>query len=111
MLRPGFITLCVAVLVTLGLGSAWAFVVTDPATTARNAVTALLKNRVVDTVVQQHGRLRQMAQRLSAHTTLEKYRFQGPPHWRAHAADAGTSPNSHGYLEALTYGDPTGAQF
>jgi hypothetical protein len=111
MARPRVVTLFVAVLVTLGLGSAWAFVVTDPATTARNAVTALLKSQVVDTIVQQHDRLRRMAQRLSAHTTLDKYRVQAPPRWRPHATDAETSPHSHGYLDALRYGDPTGAQF
>lgn len=111
MQYPRFVTLFGAVLVTLGLGSAWAFVVTDPATTARNAVTAVLTSRIVDTIVQQHDRLRRMAQRLSAHTTLDKYAVQGPPGWRAHASDPETFPYSHGYLDALTYGDPTGAQF
>ena len=52
-----------------------------------------------------------MAQRLSAHTNLNKYAAQGPPRWRAHASDPETSPYIHGYLDALTYGDPTGAQF
>jgi hypothetical protein len=52
-----------------------------------------------------------MAQRLSAHTTLDKYAAQGPPAWRAHASDPETFPYSHGYLDAMTYGDPTGAQF
>ena len=41
--------IAVVVLVVLfsGLSSAWAFVVTDPATTARNAVTAVLKSRLL----------------------------------------------------------------
>ncbi|MBI4486989.1 MAG: hypothetical protein HY655_13355 [Acidobacteria bacterium] len=111
MPRPRFVMLFVTGLVTLGLGSAWAFVVTDPATTARNAVTAVLKSQIVDTIVQQHDRLRRMAQRLSAHTTLDKYAVHGPPGWRAHASDPETFPYSHGYLDALTHGDPTGAQF
>lgn len=111
MPRPRFVTLSLAVLLTLGLGSAWAFVVSDPATTARTAVTAVLKNQIVDTIVQQHDRLRRMARRLSAHTTLDKYAIHGPPGWRAHAANPETFPYSRGYLDALTYGDPTGAQF
>ena len=38
-------------LLTLGLGSAWAQIaVTDPATTARNAVVAALKDRILDVV-------------------------------------------------------------
>ena len=79
MTHPRFVTLFVAALVMFGLGSAWAFVVTDPATTARNAVTAVLKSQIVDTIVQQHHRLRGMAGRLSAHTSLDKYAAQGPP--------------------------------
>ena len=111
MLPRPLVTACVVVLVTLGLSSAWAFVVTDPATTAKNAVTAVLKSHIVDTIVQQHDRLGRMAQRLSAHTTLNKYAVQGPPRWPTHASDPETFPHAHGYLGALTYGDPTGAQF
>ena len=105
------ITLCVLVLVTVGFSSAWAFVVTDPVTTARNAVTAVLTRQIVDTIVQQHARLRRMAERLSAHTALDKYAVPEPPPWRLHATDADTFPYGHGYLVALTYGDPTGVQF
>lgn len=111
MARRRFVTLLVAMLVTLGLGSAWAFVVTDPATTARNAVTAVLKSQIVDTIVQQHDRLRRMAQRLSAHTALDKYAVHGPPRWGTPASDPDTFPHAYGYLGALTHGDPTGAQF
>jgi hypothetical protein len=102
MSRPRLVTVFVAVLVTLNLGSAWAFVfvVTDPATTVKNAVTAVLKRQIVDTIRQQHDRLRRMAQRLSAHTTLAKYAIQDPPRWRPHTADPETFPYSHGYLDA-----------
>jgi conjugal transfer/entry exclusion protein len=104
-------TTCVLVVVTVGLSSAWAFVVTDPATTARNAVTAVLTRQIVDTIVQQHDQLCRMAQRLSAHTSLEKYIVPEPPRWHPHASNPETVPYGHGYLGALTYGDPTGAQF
>lgn len=105
------VSLCVIVLVTVGFSSAWAFVVTDPLTTARNAVTAVLTRQIVDTIIQQHDRLRRMALRLSAHTPLEKYAVPGPPPWRPYTVDAETFPYGHGYLGALTYGDPTGVQF
>src|SRR5712691_1402422 len=111
MRRRCVVALCVVVLLTRGLGSAWAFIVTDPATTARNAVTAVFTSHIVDVIVQQHERLRRMARRLSAHTTLDTYAVPEPPPWRPHASDADTVPYGHGYLAALTYGDPTGAQF
>ena len=111
MLPRPLVTACVVILVTLGLGSAWAFVVTDPATTARNAVTAVLRSQIADTIVQQHDHLRRMARRLSAYTTLDKYAVQGAPRRRAHAPDPDTLPYGHGYVGALSYGDPTGAQF
>jgi hypothetical protein len=75
---------------SLTVGSAWAFVVTDPATTARNAVTAVLRSQIVDTIVQQHDHLRRMARRLSAYTTLDKYAVQGPPRRRAPVPDPDT---------------------
>ena len=111
MRRSRVVTLCVVVLVTVGLSSARAFVVTDPVTTARNAVTAVLTRQIVDTIVRQHERLRRMAERLSAHTPLAKYAVPEPPRWRPHASDPATFPYGHGYLGALTYGDPTGTQF
>jgi hypothetical protein len=66
-------------LVVCTAGSAWAFVVTDSATTARNAITAALKNHIVETVLQQRDRLDRMAARLSAVTSLERYRSGPPP--------------------------------
>jgi hypothetical protein len=111
MHRRYVVTVVVVVVVTVGLSSAWAFVVTDPATTVRNAVTAALKREVVDTISRQHDRLLRMARRLSAHTSLDKYVAPEAPHWRPHASDPDTFPYGHGYLGALTYGDPTGAQF
>jgi len=110
MLPRPLVTACVVV-VTLGLGSAWAFVVTDPATTARNAVTAIARSRIVDTIVQQHDRLRRMTRRLSAYTNLDRYAVQGPPRPRTHAPDPDTFPYGQGYLGALSYGDSTGVQF
>ena len=94
---------------SVGLSSAWAFVVTDPATTARNAVTAVLKSQLVQTLVAQHDRLQRMARRLSAYTNLDKYAPGDPPQWRSHRSDE--SLFSQAYNEALTVGDADGAAY
>jgi hypothetical protein len=92
-------------MVVAGLSSAWAFVVTDVATTLRNAVTAELKDRILDTLTAQVERLEQMATRLSALTDLTKYRTDGSPRWAAH------NPESTGFLRALNEGDPAGIEY
>jgi hypothetical protein len=91
------------------LSSASALVVTDPLTTARNAVTAVLKSQIVDTLVEQHRRLRRMARRLSAHTNLDKYALPDPPKWRTHGSD--DFQFSQAYNDALIFGDSEGAAY
>ena len=56
----------------------------DPAVTARNSVTAAVKELLLDTERLQHSQLRRMAQRLSLFTTLAKYATEDPPRWRTH---------------------------
>ena len=104
-------TVVVGLVATLaiGLGSASAFVVTDPATTARNAITAVLKSRLLETLTEQHRRLRRMARRLSVHTNLEKYSLPDPPRWRTHGSDEFLFSNV--YNEALIFGDREGAAY
>lgn len=99
----------ILVIVFSGISSAWAFVVTDPATTARNAVTAVLTSQLVQTLMAQHDRLQRMARRLSAYTTLDKYALPDPPSWRTHGPDE--SVFSQAYTEALTVGDADGAAY
>jgi hypothetical protein len=100
----------VLVIVFSGLSSAWAFVVTDPATTARNAVTAVLKSQLLDTLTEQGRRLRRMASRLSVLTSLEKYAVPDVPRWRVYRyQDVHLYANA--YSEALNYGDPEGLGF
>jgi hypothetical protein len=93
------------VMVATGLSSAWAFVVSDTATTARNAVTAVLKDSILDTLTVQVERLERMATRLSALTDLTKYTTSRSPGWAIHDS-AGT-----GFLHALNEGDPTGIEY
>ena len=95
---------------SLGLSSAWAFVVTDPATTTRNAVTAVLKIRLLDTLTEQHRRLHQMATRLSALTNLDKYLLVDVPRWRVYRFQ-NVNLYANPYSEALNYGDPQGLAY
>lgn len=108
-MRYGRLVLIATTVLSIGLGSAWAQIaVTDPATTARNAVTALLKGRILDTVTAQYERLRRMARRLSAHTNLEKYAASNPPQWHTRALE---HEFASGYDRALRTGDQTGAEY
>lgn len=98
------------VVVFSGLSSAWAFVVTDPATTARNAVTAVLKTRLIDTLTEQGRRFRRMARRLSVFTSLDKYAVPDVPRWRVYRyQDVHRYANP--YSEALNYGDSEGVAY
>ena len=91
--RPRLVVAGGLTLLTLGLGSAWAQIaVTDPATTARNAVVAALKDRILDLVRTEQERLQSMASRLDA-TRLHNYAL-------------GPNPQSPAYDEALAYRDP-----
>jgi hypothetical protein len=99
----------VLIMVCSGLSSAWAFVVTDPATTARQTVTAVLKRHVVETLLEHRRRLRRMARRLSLHTTLEKYALPDPPRWRTHGSDEFLF--SQAYNDALIVGDADGTAY
>jgi hypothetical protein len=94
----------VAILV-VGLGSAWAQIaVTDPATTARNAVVAVLKDQILGVVGTEQERLRSMARRLSAATNLDKYATPSPE-WAAYDDEL---MYADPYRRAFRDGDPTG---
>lgn len=84
----------------------------DPSVTARNAITAALKEYILQVQTQQHSQLRRMAQRLSMFTDLGKYRVPEAPRWRIHDFE---SPDlflfSRAYHAALNYGDPAGAAY
>lgn len=95
---------------TIGLSSAWAFVVTDPVTTARNAVTAVLKSRMVETLTEQHRHLRRMARRLSVFTNLDRYLVVDVPRWRVYRFQ-NIHLYANPYSEALNYGDPDGVAY
>jgi hypothetical protein len=101
--------LAVFVLVIACTSSVFAqLVITDPAVTLRNSITAGVKELLLNLQEEQHRKLRRMARRLSMHTNLEKYRVPDPPRWRTHGGDF---LYANPYNDALIFGDSTGAAF
>lgn len=99
------------VLLGVGFGSAWAQItVTDPATTGRNTVIAVLRNQILEAVRVQGERLHSMAQRLSASTNLAKYATPDRPDAAAYG-ETQSLVYGDSYREALAHGDPTGSAF
>ena len=90
-----------------GVGSASAFVVTDPANTIKNMVTAVLENQVVELLTQQGQRFRKMARRLSAFADLGRYVIPDVPRWRSYRYQD-VSLYATAYEDALNLGDPDG---
>lgn len=83
-------------------------VVYDGATTARNTVTAALNQYLFETERLQHMKLRDMARRLSALTSLRKFVMEDVPRWRTHGGDYFYAQP---YNDALIFGDPSGGAF
>src|SRR5688572_16071861 len=83
-------------------------VVYDAATTARNTITAAVKQYLFDTERQQHTKLREMARRLSALTNLTKF-VMGDVAKRG--TNGGDFFYAHPYNDALIFGDPAGSAF
>ena len=80
----------------------------DPANTARNAISAVVKEYLLNTQREQHAQLRRMARRLSAFTDLRRYAVPDTPRWRTHGGDF---LYAQGYNDALIFGDPAGAAY
>ena len=97
-------------LVVSTAGSAAAqWTIYDPANVARNTVTAVLKEYLVNTQRDQRQQVQRMARRLSLLTDLRKYSLPEPPMWRIHDFfDEGISPLARDYHAALNYGDRLG---
>jgi hypothetical protein len=99
----------IGALVAIASGNASAqFVVYDAATTARNTITATLKQYLYEVQLQQHQKISEMARRLSALTSLRKYALTDVPRWRTHGGDF---YYAQPYNDALIFGDPAGAAF
>ena len=96
-------------LVLSGTGQAQV-VINDTSVTIRNAITAALKEYLIELQIAQHSQLRRMAQRLSMFTQLDKYSAPDAPRWRRHPGgdDEGDSLSSLLH-SALDFGDLEGA--
>ena len=87
-------------------------VVHDPAVIARNSVTAVLKEYLLNVQRAQREQLDRMARRLSQLTNLDKYRVPDTPEWRIHDFwDPNAVLYARDYNAALNYGDPCGAAY
>ena len=84
-------------------------VVTDPAVTFRNSVTAVLKEYLLNVQQDQHRKLRRMARRLSVFGNLDKYGVPDPPRWRTRRPEEFLFDGE--YNAALVFGDPAGAAY
>jgi len=105
-LRP---LLAVLLLVASASPSLGQLVVHDVATTARNSTTAALNELLYQLQKMQHDRILEMARKLSALTSLQKYRLANVPAWRTHGSTNVLFAGA--YLDALTLGDPSGGAY
>ncbi len=103
------LVLLVLLMVIAETASAFVLVVTDPAVTLRNSVTAGIKQVLVELQQAQRRQLRRMARRLSMFSSLEKYAVADPPRWRTRRP--GEFLYDGEYNAALTFGDPSGAAY
>jgi hypothetical protein len=111
-MRRQIVVIAAVALLTVGIGAADAFVlvVTDPATTFKNIVTAALKSQILDTLTEQARQIRRMARRLSVFTDLSKYAVADPTRWRSYRyQDVNLYANA--YVEALNFGDAGGLAY
>lgn len=84
------------------------FTVYDPANTARNAISAAIKEYLLETQREQHAQVRRMARRLSAFADLRRFAVLDTPRWRTHGGDF---LYANGINDALIFGDPAGAAY
>lgn len=109
MKRSTFVAL--AVLLAAQPGHAQV-VVHDVSVTIRNAVTAVLKEHMLNLQIAQYSQLRRMAQRLSMFTHLGKFSAPEPPRWRTHPGEDGEGEFiASAFQSALDFGDAEGAAY
>lgn len=104
----------VALVVVAGWPVRAQIVVTDPAVTLRNSITAGIQEFLFNTQQSQRRQIRRMARRLSVFTNLDKYALTDTPAWRIHVFfDAPEEPVffARDYHAALNYGDGSGSAY
>jgi hypothetical protein len=87
-------------------------VVSDPAITIRNTITAVVKELLANLQEQQRRQIRRMSRRLSFFKDLQRYKLPEPPRWRIHIFnDPEVVLFAGDYHAALNYGDASGNAF
>lgn len=109
MLGRRRILVAVTAVLFVGVSSASAFVVIDPATLLKNTVTALLKSDILEVLGEQLTSIHRMARRLSVFADLRRFALPEPPMWRTHGSD--DFLYSADYNNALIFGDGTGMAY
>jgi hypothetical protein len=87
------------------------FVVTDPANTFRNSITAAIEELLFNTQRDQRRQIRRMARRLTLFTTLDEYALRDTPEWRIHDFLTDAVLFARNYHAALNYGDGRGSAY
>src|SRR6267143_2094686 len=83
-------------------------VVYDPANTARNSISATIKEYLLETQREQAAKIRRMARRLSVFADLRRFVVLDTPRWRTHGGDF---LYANSINDALIFGDPAGAAY
>ena len=101
----------IGIVVLSGTGHAQ-IAVHDTAVTVRNAITAALREYLLEVQMAQHSQLRRMAQRLSFFTPLTKYSAPDAPRWRRHPGGDDEDGMVSSLLQsALDFGDTEGTGY
>jgi hypothetical protein len=102
------LVIAIGIVVLSGTGHAQ-IVVHDSSVTIRNAITAALREYLLEEQMAQHSQLRRMAQRLSFFTSLTKYSAPDAPRWRRHPGGEHETGTVSSLLQsALDFGDQEG---
>src|SRR6476620_1246586 len=80
----------------------------DPANTARNSISATIKEYLLETQREQRLKIRRMARRLSVIADLRRFAVPDTPRWRTHGGDF---LYVNGINDALIFGARTGAAY
>src|SRR5206468_2068461 len=89
--------------------SGFVLVVTDAPVTLRNAITATVKEYLVNLQQEQRQKLERMARRLSAFARLDRFAVPDPPRWRTRRPDEFLFDGD--YNAALIFGDAAGTAY
>src|SRR5439155_11223478 len=109
--RPSLTVIVLLLVSIVGWPVRAQIVVTDPAVTLRNSITAMIQELVFNIQREQRRQIRRMARRLTLFTNLDKYALTDTPRWRIHDFQTDAVLFAHNCHAALNYGDPNGSAY